>query len=205
MSKAFAGGHKGMVYLALLAALLIQSCASNPNSKERTERMENPSPSDYRIAPGDVLEITVYGEEGLQSQELVVRPDGKVSFPLIGDVNAGGLTTSQVKETVEQRVREYIPEAIASVGVRQLGSLQFYVVGRVAKPGMFNVSQPITVLQALALAGGLTPFAHEKTIRIVRNQDGQVMNMLFNYRQVKEGKNLDQNIMLKRGDTVVVP
>ena len=147
----------------------------------------------------------MYGEEGLKNQELVVRPDGKVTFPLAGDLEVGGLSTAQAKEVLEKKLHEFIPEAVAVVGVQQLGSLQYYVVGKVNKPGMFNVSKPVTVLQALALAGGLTIFADEKNIQIVRNKEGKVTNLLFNYKEVKNGRHLDQNIVLERGDTVVVP
>ena len=118
---------------------------------------------DYKIGPGDVLEVSVYGEESLNRKDLVVRPDGKISFPLVGDVQVGGLTTAQAKEALEQSLHEYIPGAVASVSVMQLGSLQYYVVGKVNKPGMYNVSKPLTVLQALAMAGGLTPFARRAT------------------------------------------
>ena len=113
---------------------------------------------DYKIGPGDVMEISVYGEESLNRKDLVVRPDGKTSFPLVGDVQVGGLTTVQAKEALEQSLHEYIPGAVAAVSVLQLGSLQYYVVGKVNKPGMYNVSKPLTVLQALAMAGGLTTF-----------------------------------------------
>lgn len=160
---------------------------------------------DYKIAPSDVLEITIYGEEGLTRNQLVVRPDGKVSFPLIGDVEVGGMTTAQVKDAVEAKVRTYIPEAMAAVSVMQLGSLQYYVVGKVAKPGMYNVSKPLTVLQALALAGGPVVFAKEDSISILRNYGKETLRLPFNYEEIKKGKHLEQNILLERGDVVVVP
>lgn len=163
------------------------------------------SAEDYKIAPSDVLEITVYGEESLTRDELVVRPDGKVSFPLVGDLEAGGLTTGEVKEIVEQKVREFIPEAMVVVGVKALGSLQYYVIGKVAKPGMYNVSKPLTVLQALALAGGPVTFAKEDKISVVRNNGKETVRLPFNYEDIKKGKDLEQNIVLERGDVVVVP
>lgn len=160
---------------------------------------------DYQIAPSDVLEITIYGEESLTRNQLVVRPDGKVSFPLIGDVAVGGMTTAQVKDVVEAKVRTYVPEAMAAVSVMQLGSLQYYVVGKVAKPGMYNVSKPLTVLQAIALAGGPVVFAKEDSISILRNHGKETIRLPFNYEDVKKGRNLEQNILLERGDVVVVP
>lgn len=197
----------GFVCIILAGCPLLHGCATqNQSSGIEAQIAAIPSPgADYLIAAGDVLEITIYGEEGLNKQELVVRPDGKVSFPLIGDVQAGGRTTTQIKEDVETRSKQYVSKAVATVSVRQLGSMQYYVLGKVQKPGMFNVSKPVTVLQVLALAGGLTTFADEANIKVVRNRDGQVTNLRFNYKDVKQGRHLEQNILLERGDTVVVP
>ncbi len=159
----------------------------------------------YRIAPGDVLSISVYGEKDMDQPQLVVPPDGKVSFPLVGNVTVGGKTTAEVKAELDTKLHKFIPEAVANVSLQTLGSLQYYVVGQVNKPGMFDVAKPVTVLQALALAGGLTPFADQKRIEIVRNLDGKVTKLHFNYKEISKGENLDQNIVLQRGDTVVVP
>jgi polysaccharide export outer membrane protein len=160
---------------------------------------------DYKIGPGDILEISVYGEESLNRKDLVVRPDGRVSFPLVGDVLVGDLTTKKAKEAVEQSLHEYIPEAVAAVSIVQLGSLQYYVVGKVNKPGMYNVSKPLTVLQALAMAGGLTPYAQESNIVVVRNSGKETLRLPFNYKKVKKGQSIEENITLERGDVVVVP
>ncbi len=160
---------------------------------------------DYKIGPGDVMEISVYGEESLNRKDLVVRPDGKTSFPLVGDVQVGGLTTVQAKEALEQSLHEYIPGAVAAVSVLQLGSLQYYVVGKVTKPGMYNVSKPLTVLQALAMAGGLTTFAKESQIVILRNVGKETVTLPFNYKKIKKGQGLEENIVMERGDVVVVP
>ncbi len=159
---------------------------------------------DYKIAPADVLEISIWGEKDL-ARQLVVRPDGKVSFPLIGDIEVAGKTTAEIKSLVEKKIRAYIPTASATVIVSQPGSLQYYVIGKVAKPGMFNVSRRLSVLQALALAGGLTTFADEDSISIIRYSNGKVSRLPFDYSEVKKGENLQQNILLERGDVVLVP
>ena len=159
---------------------------------------------DYRIAPADVLEISIWGEQEL-ARRLVVRPDGKVSFPLIGDIQVAGKTTSEIKSLVEEKIREYIPEASATVIVSELGSLQYYVIGKVRQPGMFNVSRPLTVLQALALAGGLTTFADEDGISVVRHTKDGEKRFPFDYSAIKKGEKMEQNIELERGDVVVVP
>src|SRR5208337_3452539 len=137
--------------------------------------------------------------------DLVVRPDGRTSFPLVGDVQVGGLTTVQAKEALEQSLHEYIPGAVAAISVLQLGSLQYYVVGKVNKPGMYNVAKPLTVLQALAMAGGLTTFAKESKIVILRNVGKETVTLPFNYKKIKQGRGVEENIIMERGDVVVVP
>jgi len=206
------------VFALLLAAALVSGCAWTGgdwfNLTAQTKMPEEPAKpadvgvqlsDDYKIGPGDVLEVSVYGEESLNKKDLVVRPDGKISFPLVGDVQVGGLTTVLAKEAVEQSLHDYIPEAVAAVSILQLGSLQYYVVGKVNKPGMYNVSKPLTVLQALAMAGGLTPFAQESKILILRNSGKETVRLPFNYKKIKKGKGVEENITLERGDVVVVP
>lgn len=192
----------------LLMATMAAGCASEPSKPNNPADVAGQVTTDYKIGPGDVLDISVYGEESLNRAgptAIVVRPDGKISFPLVGDVQVGGLTTAQAKEMMEQSLHEFIPGAVASVGVSQLGSLQYYVVGKVNKPGMYNVSKPLTVLQALAMAGGLTPFAEEGKIVVLRNSGKDTVHIAFNYKKVKKGENIEQNIVLERGDVVVVP
>lgn len=159
---------------------------------------------DYVIHSSDVVEISIYGEDEL-TRKLVVRPDGKVSFPLIGDIGVAGHSTSEVKAIIDKKISDYIPEASSTVIIDQLGSLKYYVVGEVAKPGMFNIPSSLTVLQALSLAGGLKTFADEDSIIIIRGY-GKITNKIpFDYSQVKKGKHLEQNILLNRGDVVLVP
>jgi len=158
----------------------------------------------YLIGQADTLEISIYGEKDLV-RELVVRPDGRVSFPLVGDIEVAGKSPTQVKIAVEAKVREFVPDASASVIVTGLGSLQYYVLGKVTKPGSYNMSRPVTVLQALATAGGLATFAKEEEILIIRGEGKETRSMPFNYADVKRGKSLEQNILLERGDVVLVP
>lgn len=165
---------------------------------------EGAGSEDYLIYPADILEISIYGEAEL-TRELVVRPDGKVSFPLIGDIKVAGQSTSQVKATVDDKVSAFVPEASATVIVKQLGSLKYFVVGEVGNPGMFGPSNRVTVLQALSLAGGLKTFADESSIKIIRGHGKDTKKIPFDYGEVKKGKHLEQNILLERGDVVVVP
>ena len=158
----------------------------------------------YVVHPSDILEISIYGETDM-IRELVVRPDGRVSFPLIGDIRVAGRSTTEIKQLIDEQVSTYIPEASSTVIVKQLGSLKYYVVGEVANPGMFNISTQITVLQALSLAGGMKTFADEDNIKIIRGHGKDTKRIRFDYGEAKKGEHLEQNILLHRGDVVLVP
>jgi polysaccharide export outer membrane protein len=165
---------------------------------------ESGSSKDYVIYPSDVLEISIYGEPEL-TRSLVVRPDGKISLPLIGDVKVSGHSTQEVKTIVDEKMSAFIPAASSTVIVEQLGSQRYYVLGQVAKPGMFNVAAEVSVLQALSLGGGLTTFADENGIIIIRGYGKDTKKIPFDYGAAKRGKHLEQNILLERGDVVLVP
>jgi polysaccharide export outer membrane protein len=158
----------------------------------------------YVLGPEDVLEVSVWKDEALTKQ-VVVRPDGKISFPLIGDVIAKGKTVEHLRSTVEEKIRAFVPDAPVTVLVMQVRSPKVYVVGKVMKPGMYIMGEPMRIMQALAMAGGMTPFANQDGVIIIRNQSGNQRVFQFNYGKVADGKDLEQNIRLKPGDTVVVP
>ena len=158
----------------------------------------------YRISPEDVLEISVWREEDLQ-RELTVRPDGGISFPLVGDTQAANLTPSQLEDKITEKLSKYIPDAVVTVSVVRVQGLRVYVNGKVRNPGQFLVGRYIDVLQALTLAGGLTPFADRKNIKILRRVEGRESVLKFNFDQVERGVNLEQNVILRSDDTVVVP
>ncbi|MGH8659732.1 MAG: polysaccharide biosynthesis/export family protein [Gammaproteobacteria bacterium] len=160
-------------------------------------------PSDYRIGPEDMLEISVWREEDLQRQVLV-RPDGKISFPLAGDIQAAGRTTEQVQQDISQKLQRYIPDPVVTVTLATIGG-KIYVIGQVNNPGAYIVGRYVDVLQALTVAGGLTPFASENKIKVLRREGGREIVFPFEYADVKKGKNLEQNVILRGGDTVVVP
>ena len=152
----------------------------------------------------DVLEISVWKDEALTKQ-VVVRPDGKISFPLIGDVIAAGRTVEAVRQEIKDRVGVYVPDAPVTVLVLQVGSPKVYVVGKVQNPGVYLMGRTLRVMQVLALAGGVTTFADEGDILIIRQEKGQQRFIEFDYGRVAGGKDLEKNIRLKPGDTVVVP
>jgi len=159
---------------------------------------------DYIIGPGDVLDISVWKDEAL-TRSCVVRPDGFISFPLIGDVRASGKTSQQLKLEMERRLIRYVPGLTLSLEIKQINSMIVYVIGKVNIPGRFVVNANIDVLQALSTAGGLNPFAKENDIKIFRKDKDETTIFPFQYDKVVDGKRLEQNIQLNRGDIVVVP
>ena len=159
---------------------------------------------EYEIGPEDLLEIHVWKEKDLQ-REVLVRPDGWLTFPLVGNVSAKGKTAQQLQEEIATRLRKYIPDPNVSVSVKKVAGYKIFIIGRVNKPGEFVVGRFIDVIQALTLAGGLTPFADDDNIRILRKEDGKETVILFDYADVKKGRRLEQNIMLKSGDVIIVP
>ena len=159
---------------------------------------------DYIIGPGDVLDISVWKDEAL-TRSCVVRPDGFISFPLIGDVRASGKTSQQLKLEIESRLIRYVPGLTLSLEIKQINSMTIYVIGKVNIPGRFVVNANIDVLQALSTAGGLNPFAKQNDIKIFRKDKDETTIFPFQYDKVVDGKRLEQNIQLNRGDIVVVP
>lgn len=160
--------------------------------------------SKFYLGPGDVLEISVWKDEAL-SREVIVRPDGRISFPLIGDVVARGRTVEQLKQAVQDKIKTYVPDAPVNVMVTKVGSPRVFVVGKVAKSGLYIMAQSLRVMQILAMSGGMTPFAKKDDIIIIREDKGAQKVFKFNYSEVADGENLKQNIILEPGDTVVVP
>ena len=162
------------------------------------------NPSTYRLGAEDLLEITVWREDALK-REVLVRPDGGISYPLIGEVQAAGKTVDQLREEITKRLEKFVPDAAVSVTVLKTGSQRIYVLGKVTKPGEFPVGRNVDVLQALSMAGGLTPFADQNGIRIMRREGERQSTLPFEYGRVVRGEKLEQNVLLRAGDVVVVP
>lgn len=158
----------------------------------------------YKIGAEDVLNISVWKEPELQ-REVIVRPDGGISFPFAGDVKASGKTPSQLQVELTIKIQKFIPDAMVTVSVTKLAGLRIYVMGKVNKPGQYVIGRYVDVLQALTLAGGLDPYASEKKIKVLRRQANREVVLPFNYSAVKDGEDLEQNILLQSDDVVVVP
>jgi polysaccharide export outer membrane protein len=197
--------------LALLTGLFVTGAsAAEPVTKKSPDPVPTqpmPQPlleAEYLLSPEDILEISVWKEESLTKQ-VVIRPDGAFSFPLVGDVHATAKTVEKIREEIKERLKKYIPEPVVSVSLLKVTGYKIYVIGRVNKPGEFVTGRFVDVLQALAMAGGLTPFAAENDIRILRRVEGNEYVRNFRYADVRKGQHLEQNILLQSGDTVVVP
>jgi len=158
----------------------------------------------YRVQPGDILQVSVWKEEGLD-REVLVRPDGGISFPLVGDVNADGKAVEELRAEIAQQIERYIPDPVVTVEVRQIFGNRVYVIGKVNQPGAYVMTRDLDVMQALSVAGGTTPFAALNNIQILRRTNGKQIAIPFRYGDVEHGRALAQNILLRSGDILVVP
>jgi polysaccharide export outer membrane protein len=158
----------------------------------------------YRLGPEDVLQISVWKDESL-TREVLIRPDGMISFPLVGEVQAEGKTAEELQKDIRERLSPFIPDPTVSVAVTKVNSYKIYVVGKVNRPGEYLVGHYSNVMQALSLAGGMTPYASENGIKVLRWEQGDQRTYSFRYGDVKKGNHLEQNILLQRGDVIVVP
>lgn len=158
----------------------------------------------FVLGPGDTIEISVWREDTLQ-KNVQVRPDGKISFPLIGDIQAEGRTVEELRIDIQEKISEYVPDSPVSVILNELNSSRAYVIGKVASPGVVLLTGNIRIMQALAIRGGLTTFAGESDINLIREVDGVQKVYEFDYDDVADGDDLEQNLVLQPGDTIVVP
>ncbi len=185
---------KAILGIFLLFVLSVGNCyAQNSINKSR-----------FVLGPEDILEISVWQDNNLTKQ-VVILPDGYISFPLIGDIHAAGKTIPELKQEIVKRLKEYIASPVVTVMVVKVNSYKIYIVGKVNKPGVYTLGRHIDVMQALALAGGTTPFADLSHIIILRKEKNKQIKINFNYQEVSEGKDLSQNILLRSGDVIVVP
>jgi polysaccharide export outer membrane protein len=186
-------------------AARIQSKQSQPGPRPAAGTIPAPPGEDYVIGPEDILEITVWKQTEL-SGHMPVRPDGKISMPLIGEVEAAGLTAPKLAEVITEKLKTYVTKPQVNVMVQEVRSQFVNIVGEVGKPGRYELSQPMTILDAISGAGGLTPFAKLKRIYVLRPlANGAKQTLFFDYKAVITGRKLEQNIYLKRGDTLVIP
>ena len=163
------------------------------------------SAQDYQIGAGDILEITTWKEPDFSREEVLVRLDGKLTFPLLNDVQAAGLTTLDLKNIIENGLKDYVANPVVTVNVRQPLSKRFYVLGEVRRTGEYPLVKHLTVLQAFALAGGFTEWASKDEIILLRRENGKDKIYRIDYKDITKGKDFSQNLKLKTDDTIIVP
>lgn len=200
-------GFMGVVALGLN---LMVTCGCVPPAGHLTDAqaaaaaVATPDQSTYLLGPEDAIEISVWKEPDLTKQ-LVVRPDGKITYPLIGEVQASGRTVKQLQEDILKRLEKFVTDAHVTVILLKAQNYKIYVTGKVNKPGDFMIGKPVNVMQAISMAGGLTPFASPGSIMVLRSVGGKEEVYPFNYKDVARGLMLEQNRTLLPGDVVVVP
>jgi polysaccharide export outer membrane protein len=172
-------------------ALLMISCASSAQEP-------------YRLNPGDILSISVWNEDALQ-QEVMVLPDGTISFPLVGILKVANRTPEQIQAEIKVKLSRLIPDPEINLTVRAVEGNNIFIIGKVNRPGRFPMTRPTDVVQALSLAGGFTPYAKTEDIQILRRTGKRQKSINFDYSKIAEGKALETNILLQSGDTIVVP
>ena len=198
-------GVAGLVLGSMIfsGAAFAQATGSAPPAAKKADAGVE-VPPEYVIGPEDVLGINFWREAEMTG-DVTVRPDGRVTLPLLGEVNAAGLTPDALKQRITEAANKLFEDPSVTVTVRQINSRKVYITGNVTTPGSHPLTGERTVLQVIALAGGLTEFADRKNISIVRTDGGKQQIFKLNYNDVSRGKRLEQNIVLKPGDTIVVP
>jgi len=203
-------------YRSFLACLLLACLNAGPTfawddgdeaadgSTEIVEAAVAATSTDYTINPGDIIQVSVWREADLRA-DVLIRPDGKFSFPLAGDIQAQGNTVEQVRERITEKLNRFIPDPVVSVSVLAINGNKIYVIGQVGRAGDINANPQLDVLQALSIAGGMTPFAQVNDISILRRTGNGLVSIPFRYGDMEKGKRLEQNILLQAGDVIVVP
>ncbi len=187
---------------ALVVALILLTL---PVGSASQEAPLPDSGADYHIGVGDKLQIITWKEPDFSREEIVVRLDGKISFPLINDVVAAGKTPAQLKAELENQLKDFVANPNVTVSLREGTSNHFYVLGEVMNTGEYPLTKNLTVLQAFAVAGGFTEWAAKKEIILLRRENGADTVYRINYRDILKGKDFSQNIQIRANDTIIVP
>ena len=198
-----------LIGAVFLPGVLAGGCANTLRQQPSATHMESQAAEafeDYRIGPTDSLQITVWANPEISVPEVVVRPDGKISFPLLDDVHAADLTPLELKQVLTERLSEYISSPTLTVVVREIRSKVVYVLGEVARPGPVAMRANMTVIDTLAIAGGFGAFAKKDRVKVIRQSGaGDPVEFNFDYGAYVDGTGLDQNILLVPGDKIIVP
>ncbi len=199
----------GTLLAIAIAALMLGACTSTQRSLPSAAELDTHASDregDYRIGSGDVLAISVWGQPELSLVEVVVRTDGRISAPLVDDVDVLGKTPQDLKVELTEKLAEYVTAPHVTVVVRQINSKHIYLIGEVKREGPMTLRRDMRVVDALSSAGGFTSFAGKGNIKLIRQQNGSgPAEFVFDYNEFVRGENLEQNVLLLPGDRIVVP
>ena len=191
---------------ALIAVILFVGLSSASAQDKQTQTWSAKSQaSEYRVGAGDVLEISTWKEPELTRKDVLVRVDGRISFPLLGDIPAAGMTPSELTETIQKGLKGYVTAPVVTVTVTTPGSQKVYVLGEVVRTGEYPILKSLTVLQAFALAGGFTQWASKDEIILIRKDGPKDRIYKINYKDIVKGRDVENNLPLQANDTIVVP
>ncbi|MGE4504502.1 MAG: polysaccharide biosynthesis/export family protein [Desulfovibrionaceae bacterium] len=193
---------KQLVCTFLVAMCLVASAL--PVMAAERDATNAVSFGEYKVGPEDILQVHVWGDEQL-SPQVVVRPDGRISVPLVGEVECAGRSVEDIRLEIERRVKDYVKDAPVSVMVLQVNSPKVYIIGKVNSPGMYIMGHRMSLTQALALAQGFNPFAETENVLLIRGSGTNQITYKYNYDDLARGRDLTQNVQLMPGDTIVVP
>jgi len=197
---------KQLVIAAMVSVFSIGICQSVLSQDKPVQTWSAKSQSsDYRIGAGDMIEVSTWKEPDLSRKEVLVRVDGKISFPLIGDIQAAGMTPAELTETIQKGLKDYVTSPVVTVTITNPGSQKVYILGEVLKTGEYPLYKTLTVLQAFALAGGFTQWASKDEIILLRKEGGKEKIYKINYKDIVRGRESENNLALQANDTIVVP
>ena len=196
---------KKVITVIVALTVIASSGASFAQEKNDTKALPQAKDPVYRIGAGDILRITTWKEEDFTIDQILVRIDGNISFPLLNDVKAAGLTPLMLKDVIESGLKAYVTAPVVTVTVVNPASQAFYILGEVQRTGEYPLLKDLTVLQAFALAGGFTEWASKSEIIVLRREGSKRIIYRINYKDLARGKNLEQNVLLKANDTIIVP
>jgi polysaccharide export outer membrane protein len=204
MKKLLNFGGMGMLLLFIIASMAYPQADKETLSRKEAQVEIGTDSDQYVIGAEDVLSIHVWKEDAF-TRTIPVRMDGKISLPLVQEIKAAGLTPLQLKEVLTRRLKEFIENPVVSVTVTEANSYKVYVSGQVKTPGVYRLRSETSVAQIIPMAGGFTDWANQKKILIIRNENGREKRITVNYRKIIRGSDTDSNVILKTGDTIIVP
>ncbi len=204
MKRLLCIGTIGAFLLVVMASMASPQADKEILSRKEAQAEVAVDADQYVIGPEDVLYIHVWKEDSV-TRTVPVRMDGKISLPLVQEVKAAGLTPLQLKEVLMRKFKEFIENPIVSVTVMEANSFKVYVTGLVRNPGVYRLRSETTVVQIISMAGGFTEWANQKKILVVRKEDGREKRITVNYKKIMSGSNTSSNVLLKSGDTIIIP